>query len=410
MRMANSGRRHVLDGFTVLDFTQFVAGPTVTKLMAEMGAEVIKVEFAPDGDRCRSVAYVKNQRSGYFVQQNRGKMSLCVDVRTDAGKALLRELIPTVDVVVENFAPGVIGRLGFDYENVHQLNPKIIMCSVSTFGQTGPLANDPGYDYIGQAYAGVTWLSGEEGGPHYPPMLAVGDVSTGVHALAAIACALLHRDRTGEGQYLDISLLDAYFHYHDLNVQMVSASGGEVKPQRTGMHYAALCPAGIFKGREGYLFVFAWLDHHWLKFCEIIKRPELGTDPRFSDNGSRLRNRSHVIEIIEGWLAQLPNIETAVQMLREARIPSAPILTVEQAMNHPHLIERQTVQTVHDRLLGDFQVPGFPLRFSAFPERLELEAPLLGEHNTKILTERLGYTVEQVGRLAQQGVLFSQPR
>jgi crotonobetainyl-CoA:carnitine CoA-transferase CaiB-like acyl-CoA transferase len=159
-RMGGNQRRHVLDGFKVLDFTQFVAGPTVSKLMAEMGAEVIKVEFAPDGDRCRSVAYVKNGRSGYFVQQNRGKMSLCVDVRTAACKAILRELVPKVDVLVENFAPGVIGRLGFDYESVRELNPNIIMCSVSTFGQQGPLANDPGYDYIGQAYAGVTWLSG----------------------------------------------------------------------------------------------------------------------------------------------------------------------------------------------------------------------------------------------------------
>jgi crotonobetainyl-CoA:carnitine CoA-transferase CaiB-like acyl-CoA transferase len=408
--MAASGRRHVLDGFKVLDFTQFVAGPTVTKLMAEMGAEVIKVELAPDGDRCRSVAYVKNERSGYFVQQNRGKLSLCVDVRTGTGTRILRELVPKVDVLVENFAPGVIARLGFDYDSVRELNPKIVMCSVSTFGQTGPLASDPGYDYIGQAYAGVTWLSGEQDGPHYPPMLAVGDVSTGVHALAAIACALLHRDRTGEGQYLDISLLDAYFHYHDLNVQMVSASGGAVKPQRTGMHYAALCPAGIFKGRDGYLFVFAWLDHHWVKFCEIIKRPEFGTDPRFADNASRLKNRSEVITIIERWLAELPGNEVAVQMLREARIPSAPILSVEQAMNHPHLRERQTVQKVHDRLLGDFEIPGFPLRFSAFPERLELEAPFLGEHNAKVLTEYLGYTPEQISGLEREHVLYTLPR
>jgi len=408
--MAENQRKHVLDGFKVLDFTQFVAGPTVTKLMAEMGAEIIKVEFAPDGDRCRGIPYMKNGRSGYFVQQNRGKLSLCIDVRAEAGKAILRELIPKMDVLVENFAPGVISRLGFDYPKVHELNPKIIMCSVSTFGQNGPLANDPGYDYIGQAYAGVTWLSGEDGGPHYPPMLAVGDVSTGVHALAAIACALLYRDRSGEGQYLDISLLDAYFHYHDLNVQMVSASGGTVRPRRTGQHYAALCPAGIFKGRDGYLFVFAWLDHHWRKFCEIIGRPELGADPRFIDNTSRLQHRAEVIEIVEQWLGELPGNQTAVEMLREARIPSAPVLSVEQAMNHPHLRERLTVQPVHDRLLGDFEIPGFPLRFSAFPERLEMEAPFLGEHNTKILTEYLGYKPGRMKELERQGVLQSQPR
>jgi CoA:oxalate CoA-transferase len=408
--MAVNGRKHVLDGFKALDFTQFVAGPTVTKLMAEMGAEVIKVELAPDGDRCRSVAYVKNQRSGYFVQQNRGKMSLCVDVRHPAGKAILQDLIPKVDVLVENFAPGVIARMGFDYESVKKINPKIIMCSVSTFGQTGPLAQDPGYDFIGQAYAGVTSLSGEEGGAPYPPMLAIGDVSTGVHALAAVACALLHRDRAGEGQYLDISLLDAYFHYHDLNVEMVSASGGTVKPVRTGLHYPVLCPAGLFKGRDGYLFIFAWLDHHWVKLCEIMGRPELGRDARFVDNASRASHRPEVIAVIEGWLGRLPSNDAAIAALREARIPSAPVLTVEQAMNHPHLRERQTVQQVHDRLLGDFAVPGFPLRFSAFPERLELEAPFLGEHNGRILSTYLGYTPEQIRRLEREGVLQSLPR
>jgi crotonobetainyl-CoA:carnitine CoA-transferase CaiB-like acyl-CoA transferase len=408
--MAVNGRKHVLDGFKALDFTQFVAGPTVTKLMAEMGAEVIKVELAPDGDRCRSVAYVKNQRSGYFVQQNRGKMSLCVDVRHPTGKAILQDLIPKVDVLVENFAPGVMARMGFAYENVKKLNPKIVMCSVSTFGQTGPLAQDPGYDFIGQAYAGVTSLSGEEGGAPYPPMLAIGDVSTGVHALAAVACALLHRDRAGEGQYLDISLLDAYFHYHDLNVEMVSASGGTAKPVKTGLHYPVLCPAGLFKGRDGYLFVFAWLDHHWVKLCEIMGRPELGRDTRFVDNASRASHRPEVIAVIENWLAGLPNNDAAIAALREARIPSAPVLTVEQAMNHPHLRERQTVQSVHDRLLGDFEVPGFPLRFSAFPERLELEAPFLGEHNGKILSAYLGYTPEQIGRLEREGVLQSLPR
>lgn len=408
--MAANGRKHVLDGFKALDFTQFVAGPTVTKLMAEMGAEVIKVEFAPDGDRSRGIPYVRDQRSGYFVQQNRGKMSLCVDSRNPAGKAILRDLIPKVDILVENFAPGVIARLGFDYENVRKLHPKIIMCSVSTFGQTGPLANDPGYDFIGQAYAGVTSLSGEEGGPPYPPMLAIGDVSTGVHALAAIACALLHRDRTGEGQHLDISLLDSYFHYHDIGVQAISSSGGAVKPKRTGIHYPILCPAGLFKAKDRYLFIFAWLDHHWVKLCEIMGRPEIARDPRFVDNPSRMANQTAVIEIIENWLAKLPDDNTAVEALRQARIPSAPVLTLEEAMNHPHLRERQTVQKVHDRILGDMEVPGFPLRFSSFPDRLELEAPFLGEHNERILSGYLGYSKDQIERLAREGVIHSLPR
>ncbi|MEA2678843.1 MAG: hypothetical protein QOK03_565, partial [Candidatus Binataceae bacterium] len=333
--------RHVLDGVKALDFTQFVAGPTVTKLMAEMGAEVIKVEVAPDGDRCRTVSYVKNNRSGYFVQQNRGKMSLCLDVRKPAAKEILRGLVPKVDIIVENFAPGVIKRMGFDYETVKQINPKIIMCSVSTFGQTGPLSNDPGYDFVGQAYAGVTSLSGEADGPPYPPMLALGDVSTGVHALAAIACALFYRDRTGAGQYLDISLLDAYFHYHDWGVQTISASGGAKKALRTGQHYSSLCPAGMFKGKGTYIFIFAWLDHHWVKFCEIMGRPELGHDPRFVNNDARLAHLKDIIKAIEEWLARMPSDEASVEALRTARIPSAPVLSLEQAMAHPHLRERR---------------------------------------------------------------------
>jgi len=403
-------QKHVLDGYKALDFTQFVAGPTVTKLMAEMGAEVIKVELAPDGDRSRGMPYIKNQRSGYFVQQNRGKLSLCVDPRAEAGKQIIRELIPKMDVLVENFAPGVIARMGFDYAAVRQLNPKIIMCSVSTFGQQGPLAADPGYDFMGQAYAGVTSLSGEEGGPHFPPMLAIGDVSTGVHGLAAIACALLHRERTGQGQHLDISLVDAYFHYHDIWVQSVSISGGAAQPVRTGLHYSILCPAGMFKAPEGYIFVFAWLDHHWAKLCELMGRPELARDPRFIDNATRVKNRPEVIKVVEKWLQSLPSDEAAVAILREARLPSAPVLTVEKAMRHPHLVERQTVQTVHDRLLGEFQIPGFPLRFSSFPERLELDAPLLGEHNGRILSSYLGYAPERISRLEREGVLRSLPR
>jgi CoA:oxalate CoA-transferase len=407
--MAAGSHRHVLDGVKALDFTQFVAGPTVTKLMAEMGAEVIKVELAPDGDRSRGIAYLKNDRSGYFVQQNRGKLSLCLDPRTPEGKEILRGLVAKVDVIVENFAPGVIGRMGLGYEEARKLNPKIIMCSVSTFGQTGPLANDPGYDFIGQAYAGVTSLSGEEDGPPYPPMLAIGDVSTGVHGLAAIACALFYRDRTGEGQFIDVSLLDSYFHYHDWSVQTVSASGGAQRPTRSGRHYPSLAPAGMFKTRDGWIFIMAWLDHHWIKLCEIMGRPEIGKDPRFIDNPSRLKNRSEIIKIIEDWLARLPSDDAAVAALREARIPSAPVLTVEQAMAHPHLIERRTVRTIHDRLMGDFQVPGFPLRFSNFPDELELDAPFLGEHNARVLSDYLGYAPGDIERLARNGVLFSKP-
>ncbi|HKV54230.1 MAG TPA: CoA transferase [Candidatus Binataceae bacterium] len=401
--------KHVLDGYKVIDFTQFVAGPTVTKLMAEMGAEIIKVELAPGGDLCRNFPYVRDQRSAYFVQQNRGKMSLCVDVKNPAGNAIVRELISKVDVLVQNYAPGVIGRMGFDYESVRKLNPKIVMCSVSTFGQSGPLSPEPGYDFVGQAYAGVTSLSGEEDGAYYPPMLAIGDVSTGVHAYAAVATALLHRERTGEGQHLDISLLDSYFHYHDMSVELISASGGERRVTRMGGQVGALCPAGMFKAGTGYVWIFAFQQNHWAQLCELMGRPELTNDKRCIDNDTRVANRPMINAAVERWLSTLSSRDAAVAALREGRIPHAPVLTVEEAMEHPHLIERHTVRTVHDRILGDFQVPGFPLRFSAFPEILELEAPFLGEHNRRVLTTYLGYPQERIEKLEREGVLCSAP-
>jgi len=407
--MSTTAPKHLLDGYKVLDFTQFVAGPTVTKIMAELGAEIIKIELAPAGDLCRNFPFIKDGRSAYFVQQNRGKMSLCVDVKNPAGKAIVRGLIPQVDVLVQNYAPGVIGRMGFDYETVRKLNPKIIMCSVSTFGQTGPLAPEPGYDFIGQSYAGVTSLSGEADGDYYPPMLAIGDVSTGVHAYAAVATALLHRERTGEGQHLDISLLDAYFHYHDMGVEMISASHGERRVERVGNQIGALSPAGIFKTKTGSLWICAFQDNHWASLCRLIGREELISDPRSVEMTARVANRKLVNGAIDEWLAKFASRDAAITLLREAHIAHAPVLTVEEAMNHPHMIERGTVRTVHDRVIGDFQIPGMPLRFSAFPQPLELEAPLLGEHNRQVLTRYLGYSSEEIGTLERGGVLRSAP-
>jgi CoA:oxalate CoA-transferase len=407
--MSTTAPKHLLDGYKVLDFTQFVAGPTVTKLMAEMGAEIIKIELAPGGDLCRNFPYIKDGRSAYFVQQNRGKMSLCVDVKNPAGKAIVRDLIPQVDVLVQNYAPGVIGRMGFDYATVRGLNPKIIMCSVSTFGQSGPLAPEPGYDFVGQSYAGVTSLSGEPDGDYYPPMLAIGDVSTGVHAYAAVATALLHRERTGEGQHLDISLLDAYFHYHDMAVEMVSSSKGERRVERIGNQIGALSPAGIFHTRHGSIWIFAFQDNHWATLCRLMGREELISDPRSVEMAARVTNRKLVNGAINDWLKQFAGRDAAAAVLREARIPHAPVLTVEEAMNHPHLIERGTVRTVHDRVIGDFQIPGMPLRFSAFPQPLELQAPLLGEHNRQVLARYLGYSSEEIGALERDGVLRSAP-
>lgn len=397
--------RHVLDGYKVLDFTQFVAGPTVSLMMAEMGAEVIKVEAAPAGDPTRTWPVMKGNRSGYFVQHNRGKRSLCVDAKTPEGLALLKELVKKVDVVVENFAPGVIGRLGLAYETVKALNPRAVMCSVSAFGQKGPIALEPGFDWSGAAYAGTLHMIGLPDGEPLVPTVAIGDVSTGVHALGAIACALLYRERTGRGQYLDIALLDSYFHYHEAPVQLQSLSGGAIKPKRMGGHAIYVAPAGIFKGKETYIIIFAQLDHLWAKLCSAMGRPELVSDPRFATNATRVENLKEVIKVIEGWIRSMPSDEAAIAALKENRVPHAPVLTLEQAMNHPHLRQRGTVRRVRDRMLGEFDVPGFPLRFSEFPQTLELQAPFLGEHNEEVLSRYLAYSRAQVAELERQGIL-----
>ena len=407
--MAGAGQKHVLDGYKVLDFTHFVAGPTATRLMAGMGAEVIKVELAPHGDQARTVEYLRDKRSAYFIQQNRGKLGMCVDMHKPAALALIKELIPKVDVFIENFAPGVIGSMGLDYATVSALNPRLVMCSISTFGQTGPLSRDTGFDFIGQAYAGVTSLIGEADGPPYVPMIAIGDTTTGVHAMGAIACALLFREKTGEGQYIDISLLDSYFHAQTIGVELYSASKGRSEITRSGLHHPSLCPAGTFKGKKWYIIILAWIDSHWVRLCKAIGQPELAQDPRFADTPARTRHKAEIIRIIEDWLAAMPSDEAAIDAMRAQRVPAAPILSVREAMSHPHLLERGTVRTVSDRMLGEFQIPGFPLRFSQFPRELEFEAPMLGEHNEEVLSRYLGYSRERVSELVSAGVLHSAP-
>jgi crotonobetainyl-CoA:carnitine CoA-transferase CaiB-like acyl-CoA transferase len=402
--------RHLLDGYKVLDFTHFVAGPTATRLMAGMGAEIIKVEMAPHGDRAREFDYIRDQRSAFFVQQNRGKKSLCVDLRKPEGVDLVKQLVPKVDVVIENFAPGVSSNIGLGYAVLKALNPGIVMCSISALGQTGPLADDAGFDFIGQAYAGITSLIGEEQGPPYMPMVAIGDVSAGAHAMGAIACALLHRERTGEGQYIDVSLLDTYFHCQTIGVQLYSASKGAREMKASGLHHSLACPAGVFKGKKWWIIILAMTDKQWISVCEAIGRPELGEDSRYARARDRAQRRAEIIRTIEDWLAAMPSDEASVEALRSNRVPVAPILSVREAMEHPHLVARGTVRTINDPILGEFKIPGFPLRFSGFPEELEFDAPTLGEHNASVLEKYLGYSPVRVRELETSGVLHRAPR
>jgi CoA:oxalate CoA-transferase len=401
---------HVLSGLRVLDFTRALAGPTCTRMLAEMGAEVIKVESAPKGDLSRGASVFRNNRSLFFVQHNRGKKSLCVNLRDPRGMALIVELVSKVDIVVENFKPGVITEMGLSYERLKEIKPDIILCSISALGQSGPLSHKPGYDYIAQAYAGVTSMIGDKDDAPYIPLVGLGDVSTGVHGALAVLAALRHRDRTGRGQHLDVALLDVYYHFHEVNVHQVRASGGKIKPTRVGRHMTYLAPGGVFRAKGGYLVIMAFF-HHWPDFCRAMEHPDLVDDPRYSTDQARLERRDEVVKMIEDWLQIFPDVPSAVAHLERFNVPVAPVLSVEETLSYPHLRERGTVRTIHDPIYGDdLDVPGFPLKFSEFPEELPLQAPTLGQHNAEILTKYLGRTPEEARRLQEEGVLVEKRR
>jgi len=400
---------HVLTGLRVLDFTRALAGPTCTRMLAEMGAEVIKVEPAPKGDMSRA-ASVYNKRSLFFVQHNRGKKSLCVNLRDARGMALVAELVRHVDVVVENFKPGVMADMGLSYDRLRELKSDIILCSISALGQTGPLAHKPGYDYIAQAYAGVTSMIGDEDEPPYIPLVGLGDVNTGVHGALAVLAALRHRDRTGRGQHLDVALLDVYYHFHEINVHQVRASGGKIKPTRVGRHMTYLCPGGVFRATGGHVVIMGFF-HHWPDLCRAMERLDLIEDPLYSTDLARLERREEVVKLIEEWLQRFPDVTSAVAHLERFDVPVAPVLSVAETLDHPHLRARGTVRTIRDAVYGgEIDVPGFPLKFSDFPEELPLTAPTLGQHNRDILTTYLKKTSEDVDRLRAEGVLVERSR
>jgi len=408
--MAN--KPQMLEGYRVLDFTQFVAGPTCTRLLAEMGAEVIKLELAPSGDRVRadglkSLApeYKGSTHSTYYMQHNHSKLSFAIDLKKPGAREIVMSMIPQVDVVVENFAPRVIDRLGFAYKDVKAVNPKIIMCSISMAGQTGPLSSKAGYDFIGQAYAGITDGIGQVDGPPALTTMAIGDVSTGVAAAMAVGFALLHRERTGEGQYLDASLLDTYFHMHEKTVPIVSLRGDKFHPTRSGSLHPDGGTTGIFQYKGDQYVQITSTPHQWTQFVRALRMPELATDPRFKDARGRRDNKEELRDVIEGWLSKQPSRDDAIATLDAERVPCAPVLTVNEAVKHPHHNERKTVRWVKDPLLGTVAIPGVPVKFSAWPDRTEVRSARLGEDNERVLRELLKMPADQIRKLYAEGIL-----
>jgi len=396
--------KHLLSDLKVLDLTRALAGPTCTRMLAEMGAQVIKVESAPAGDMTRQISHIRNPRGLYYVQQNLGKKSLCVDLRDPRGMALVTSLIPKVDVVVENFKPGTLAAMGLGYERLREMREDIILCSISSLGQTGPLSHLPGYDFIAQGYSGITSMIGEADGTPYIPPVGMGDVGTGVHAALAVLAALRYRDRTGEGQQLDISLLDMYYHCQEVTVHQASASDGRLNPTRQGPHLNYLCPAGVFKANGGWVVIMAF-QHHWKDLCAAMQRPDLVNHERYATDAGRLAERPVIVKLLEDWLATFPDRDSAVALMQQHQVPAAPVLSVAETLTHPHHVARGTVRTITDPVAGTFQIPGMPLRFSKFPDDLPLEAPTLGQHNAEVLRDWLGMNEQEIASLESANVL-----
>jgi CoA:oxalate CoA-transferase len=395
----------ILEGVRVVDMTQYLAGPTVTRMMAEMGAEIIKIEQPPGGDPSRNYAILHrdNGRSGYFVQQNRGKRSLCLDFDDPKGQQIIGELIEGADVFVENYGPGVLARRGFDWEQLSERNPLLIMASISGFGRDNAWSDRPAFDITAQAVSGMMYMTGAEDGPPMATGSSVADVMSGVHATAAIGFALYSRERTGRGQFIDIAMVDCLFHAHELAVQGPSLTGLRWKPTRHGHRSKVNTPLGSYKGPEGWIAIQA-MDAQFPRLAEVMGRPELADDRRYATLNARAANRDALNDMIDEWMASHDTDQEVLDLLDSARVAAAPVLAPFDAIGHPYFESRGAIRKVPDPLLGEVHIPGDPLRFSDYPEPLDLVAPTLGQHNHEILTE-LGYDAERIADLEQTGAL-----
>ena len=406
--------KQILEGIRILDLTQWLAGPQATRLMVDLGAEVIKVELPPKGEHSRNIRIVpKDGRNGatpsYFIMHNRGKKSICVDIKTPAGQQVIQDLIKSSDVLFENFTPGIMANYGFSYESVSHINPKIIMCSVSTYGQTGPYSRRIGNDLVALAVGGILHMVGDpDGYPAYPGS-AIGDHMAALNAFGAIMAALFHRQRTGEGQYIDLALVDCTYNSHDWALAAYSVTDGEVDPQRGGTQRAGAFPYGAFKSKDGYIAIGLITEDHWVTMVKRMGREDLLTSPEFKTNRWRIQNADALRVIIEEWLQSLPSDEEAIRILAdELRLPAAPILSIGQFATDPHLSARMVEKTPNPDY-GELMLLKSPHKFSKTPPRIPGPASRLGQHTQELLQDLCGYTPERIQALREQGILVEDP-
>jgi CoA:oxalate CoA-transferase len=393
-----------LDDLFVVDLTRILSGPICTMLMADMGAEVIKVEPPPLGDDSRQWGppFIGGI-STYFLSVNRNKKSLGLNLKSKDGRAILHKLIERADVLLENFRPGVLDRLGFGYEAVTKLNARTIYCSVSGFGHTGPYRDRPGYDVIAQGESGMMDLTGYPDGPPAKLGASLADIVAGLYAFNGICLALLARQKTGKGQHVDVSLLDGMVStlaYHAL----IYLSTGR-SPTRAGTRHPSIVPYECFQTRDGFVNIAVTNQKQWENFCEALGFPEIAHDDRFETMKARLSNYGILRPMIERVVSMMSRTEV-IKAMSEVGIPAGPINTVGEILEDPHIHARQMVAELTHPQYGPLRVLGIPVKLSDTPGIVENAPPMFGEHNREVL-QKLGFTEKELAELENAGVLAS---
>ncbi|MDA0820852.1 MAG: CoA transferase [Proteobacteria bacterium] len=402
-------RKKMLAGVKVLDFTQYLAGPAATRLLADFGADVIKIERTPDGDHGRKIHYVAPGISGFFLAACAGKKSLAIEFASDQGRKIIHDLVREVDVVIENYSPGVMAKYGFDYESLKAINPQLIMSSISGFGQEGPSSKLPSFDIIAQAQSGMMAMTGDPDGPPQYVGNYIGDPNAGVHSALAVCAALYQRAMDGEGQYIDVSQLESLVYLDYVNFPVSMMTNGRIAPRRFGGDFYSICPYGTYRSKEGYI-VFAVAEHQWRALVNAMGMPELEHDERYATQEARCARRPEVRTYIEHWLQTFADDSEPLRILAEARVPSAPILEIAEVPHHQQIKARALFQDVPHPQLGTTPIARSPFQMSTMEVTVPFRAPYLGEHNEEILRETLGYSEDQLAKLYTDGTIVQDPQ